>query len=154
MLERLLGFAWRSAPKVLRRWSVRLTQQRFTVTVGAVVIDEGERVLLLKHVFRPGGMAWGIPGGFVEHKEQPEDALRRELREEIGLEVEQVEIAFARTLKNPKQLEIVFRCRPRGVATPQSIEIESAAWFAPRELPDQLTRDQRQVIERALKDGA
>lgn len=150
MLKKLLGALWRVAPRGLRRWSVRLVEPRFTVTAGAVVIDTQGRVLLLKHVFRAGS-GWGIPGGFIERGEQPEDAIRRELREEIGLELEEAELAFVRTLKQPSQVEIIFRCRPRGTTGAHSLEIKHAEWYALAALPEALGRDQRALIERALK---
>ncbi|HEY0006941.1 MAG TPA: NUDIX hydrolase [Pyrinomonadaceae bacterium] len=153
MLAKLFGALWRGAPKSLRRWSVRLTQTRFTATTGAVVLDEQGRVLLLSHVFR-AGQPWGIPGGFIERGEQPEEALRRELREEIGLELESAELAFVRTLRKPSQIEIIFRCRPRGMAEPQSLEIRSAAWVDLKQLPETLGQDQLRLIRRALDVGA
>ena len=153
MLKKLLGALWRGAPKSARRLTMRLTQPRFAVTAGAVVVDPQGRVLLLKHVFRVGS-GWGIPGGFIEKGEQPEEALRRELDEEIGLELAQVERAFVRTLKRPRQVEIIFRCRPQGGFAPRGVEIKSAEWFAPDQLPSGLSADQRRLIERALKDGA
>lgn len=152
-MKKVLGALWRHAPKSLRRWTVRAIEPRFTVTAGAVVTDDLGRVLLLKHVFRAGS-GWGIPGGFLEKGEQPEEALRRELREEVGLELERAELAFARTLKRPRQVEVIFRCRPRGTATRSSLEIKSAEWFAIDQLPPGLTRDQRDLIKRALEDGA
>jgi ADP-ribose pyrophosphatase YjhB (NUDIX family) len=155
MFKGMLGALWRHAPKSLRRGAVRLTQARFMVTAGAVVSDEDGRVLLLHHRFRAGS-GWGIPGGFIEKGENPSDALKRELREEIGLELESAELALARTLKRPTQVEIVFRCRPRVgsvVPKPQSMEIKSIAWFKPDELPPELSLDQRRLIERVLQDG-
>ena len=70
---------------------MRLTHARFTVTAAGIVLDERGRVLLLKHRFRSGS-GWGIPGGFVEAGEQPEEGLRRELLEEIGLELDSAEL--------------------------------------------------------------
>lgn len=149
MLKKLLGALWRGAPKSVRRWSVRLVEPRFTVTAGAVVLDETGRVLLLEHVFRAGN-GWGIPGGFLERGEQPEDALRRELREEIGLELAEAELAFVRTLKRPAQVEVIFRCRASGAMGSRSMEIKHAEWFELDRLPEGLPRDQRRIIERAL----
>ncbi len=91
MLKGLLAGLWRGAPRVVRRACVWVAQPRFTVTAGAVVCDEGGRVLLLRHVLRAGS-GWGIPGGFLRAGEQPEEAVRREVREETGLELESVEI--------------------------------------------------------------
>jgi ADP-ribose pyrophosphatase YjhB (NUDIX family) len=150
MLKKLLGAVWRVAPLGARRLTMRLIEPRFAVTAGAVVLDEQERVLLLNHVFRAGS-GWGIPGGFIEKGEQPDAAIRRELLEEIGLELAEVELAFVRTLRRPSQVEIIFRCRPQGEFAPRSVEIKSAAWFETQALPPELGRDQRRLIERALK---
>ena len=156
MLKELLGFLWRSAPKSVRRWSVRMTEPRFTVTAGAVVEDGQGRILLLNHVFRKGSR-WGIPGGFLAGGEQPEEALRRELREEVGMEVEALELAFVRTLKRPQQVEIIYRCRardPESAGRTPNLEVNYLAWFDPAALPD-VTNDQRRIISRALeKSGA
>ena len=153
MLKDLLGAIWRRAPKALRRWTVRFSHPRFAVTAGAIVTDDHGRVLLLKHRFRPGS-GWGLPGGFIEHGEQPEDGLRRELREEIGLEVERLKLFTVRAFKRPKQVEIVFMGQAVGNPAELSFEIQEAAWFLPGEFPPELPRDQFDLIKRALNDGA
>jgi ADP-ribose pyrophosphatase YjhB (NUDIX family) len=117
--------------------------------VGAMIFDELNRILLLEHVFRPDS-GWGIPGGFVGAGEQPEAALRRELLEVIGIEIEDVELLFARTLRRPGQIEIYFRARAIGRPEACSFEIKRAAWFAPDELPLELSKDQRRLIQRVL----
>ena len=153
MLNDLLGAIWRRTPKALRRWTVRLSHPRFAVTAGAVVTDGHGRVLLLKHRFRPGA-GWGMPGGFIEKGEQPDEALRRELREEIGLEVENLKLFTTRAFKSPKQVEIIFCCRAVGDTDQLSFEIQKAAWFVPGEFPEELPLDQSELIKRALIDGA
>ena len=153
MLNDLLGAIWRRAPKTLRRWTVRLSHPRFAVTAGAVITDARGRVLLLKHRFRPG-TGWGMPGGFMEAGEQPEEALRRELREEVSLEVENLQLFTVRAFKRPMQVEIIFTARAIGDPDQLSFEIQKAAWFSLDELPDELPKDQAQLIKRALKDGA
>ena len=153
MLNDLLGRIWRRVPKTLRRLTMRLMQTRFTVTAAGIIVDDSNRVLLLKHRFRPGG-GWGIPGGFIEAQEQPEEALRRELREEVGLEVDDVRLFSTRTFGRAKQLEILFRGRAKGGVLPRSIEISNAAWFSLDEIPAELPKSQQQVIRDALKDGA
>jgi len=134
----------------MRRWTMRVAHPRFTVTAGAVVFNQNGEVLLLKHRFRPGS-GWGLPGGFIEKAEQPIDALRRELREEIGLEVEDVELFAVRSFAKPQQVEVLFRCRSNGALKPRTIEVERADWFLIENLPDGLPRDQRLFVERAAK---
>ena len=141
---------WRRLPARVRRWSMRLAHTRFTVTAGAIIINESGQVLLLKHRFRAGS-GWGLPGGFIEAGEQPLDALRRELREELGLEVDGVEIFTARSFRKPKQVEVLFRARAGGSLMPRTIEVERAEWFSLDALPEGLPRDQRRLVEQAAK---
>src|SRR6185436_2829037 len=129
---------------------MRATHSRFTVTAGAIIFNDSGQILLLKHRFRAGS-GWGLPGGFLEAGEQPLDALRRELREEIGLEVHDIEIFIVRSFKRPKQVEILFRCRANGAFAPRTMEVEKAEWFSLQSLPDGLPRDQRQLVEQAAQ---
>ena len=129
---------------------MRLAHTRFTVTAGAVIFNDQREVLLLKHRFRAGS-GWGLPGGFMEQGEQPIDALRRELREEIGLEVEEVELFAVRSFNRPKQVEVLFRARANAQVKSLTMEVERAQWFALNSLPEGLPRDQRVYIERAAQ---
>jgi len=150
VFKNLIGKAWRFLPPRVRRWSMRVMHARFTVTAGALIFNDAGEVLLLKHRFRAGS-GWGLPGGFLEAGEQPVDALRRELREEIGLEVHDVELFSVRSFKRPKQVEILFRCRANGSIAPRTMEVEKGEWFSLQSLPDGLPRDQRRLVEEAAK---
>jgi 8-oxo-dGTP diphosphatase len=156
MLKSLLARAWRGSPRFVRRAGVWLTQPRFAVTAGAVISDESGRVLLLRHVLRKGS-GWGVPGGFLTAGEQPEEAVRRELREETGLELDSVELVFVRSLAHVHQIEIIFRCTMSAAALEglkKSFEIDRAEWFARDALPRGLPADQRRLIDRALAVNA
>jgi ADP-ribose pyrophosphatase YjhB (NUDIX family) len=156
MLKGVLAGLWRGSPRFARRAGVWLTQPRFTVTAGVVVSDERGRVLLLRHVLRRGS-GWGIPGGFIKSGEQPEAAVRRELREETGLELERVELALVRTLPHVRQVEVIFRGSMKGASLNglrESFEIDRAEWFALDALPHKLGQDQRGLITRALASAS
>ncbi|MFB8273483.1 NUDIX hydrolase [Streptomyces sp. NPDC055955] len=55
----------------------------FRLAAYAVCIEDG-RVLLARHVSPEGGSTWTLPGGRVEHGEDPFDAVIREVAEETG----------------------------------------------------------------------
>jgi ADP-ribose pyrophosphatase YjhB (NUDIX family) len=57
------------------------------VGVGAVIIRDGQ-IALIKRGNEPAKGKWTIPGGLVELAESPEQAVIRETKEEVGLEVE------------------------------------------------------------------
>lgn len=60
------------------------TQARKRVSADVLLRDEAGRILLVKPTYKPG---WDLPGGMAEANESPDDAARRELKEELGLDV-------------------------------------------------------------------
>jgi 8-oxo-dGTP diphosphatase len=55
--------------------------------VGAVLLDEGGRLLLVQRANPPAAGCWSVPGGRVEHGETLPEAVAREVAEETGLQV-------------------------------------------------------------------
>lgn len=149
MLTTILGKIWRRLPAAVRLRAATLGQARFRVTVAAMLFDDNRRILLLEHVFR-ADRGWGVPGGFITKGEQPEQALRRELREEISIEIDDVKLLFTRTLSKIKQVEIFYGARVIGEPTPSSFEIKQAQWFPVDQLPPGLPENQRKLVARAL----
>jgi ADP-ribose pyrophosphatase YjhB (NUDIX family) len=101
----------------------------------AVIVCAGE-VLLVRHTYGP--RRWELPGGGVRHGEEPIAGLRRELREELGLEVEDA-VALA-ALPGPGRhrhhLTHIYRVdleEPRVRADP--VEIAEVRWCDPAAPP-------------------
>ena len=110
-------------------------------TATAVCVDGEGRVLLTKRAIEPHLGAWDLPGGFVEETEHPLDALRRELHEETGYEIEPLEFlgvwmdryggdSTAQTTMNLFWTARVVRGEPRPAD-----DVSELRWFPPEELP-------------------
>jgi 8-oxo-dGTP diphosphatase len=147
MLKGIVGKIWRNLPPFVRMKLIRISQKKFTASVAAIITNERGEVLLLEHVLRPAS-GWGIPGGFMEYGEQPEEALCRELREETGLKLENVRLYRARVLK--RHIEFVFRAEATGKAEILSREILQAGWFETAQMPEKMNRSQKSLIEKVL----
>jgi ADP-ribose pyrophosphatase YjhB (NUDIX family) len=128
---------------------------RRPTTVGAlgIVLDEDGRVLLVEHTYRAG---WYLPGGGVKRGEGLDDAIRRELREEVGVEVVGeprllgVYWGFAQWKSDYTVVFTVERWRRTPV---KSLEIARDAFFAPDEVPDTATPGTQRRIADFLAGG-
>jgi ADP-ribose pyrophosphatase YjhB (NUDIX family) len=117
------------------------------VSAAAVVTNDAGQVLLLNHILRPDS-GWGIPGGFIDRGEQPEETLRREIREETGLELEDVRMYRVRTLG--RHIEVIFTARGVGDPKVMSREITELAWFDVDKMPYEMSVDQQFLVKNAL----
>ncbi len=129
---------------------IHLVAARFTVGVSGVVFNSRGEVLLLEHVFR-GAYPWGLPGGWVRRRERPQDALRRELMEELGLAVRVGPPVLVDLGYLPGHLETGFLCEVEGKVDRFSGEILDARWVAPDALPEGLYWLDREMIVRAVE---
>jgi 8-oxo-dGTP diphosphatase len=115
-------------------------RHRLVLVAACALIDADGRVLIAQ---RPEGkpMAglWEFPGGKVETDERPEDALIRELREELAIEVQEACLApftFAsHRYEDFALLMPLYVCR-RWSGTPIAREHRRLKWVRPRELTD------------------
>jgi 8-oxo-dGTP diphosphatase len=143
-----VGGLWKRLPYRLRLRIIRVTQKKFTASVGVIITNRNGKVLLLEHILRPGS-GWGIPGGFIEHNEQPESAVRREIREETGIELENLKMFRLRTVN--RHIEFLFRAESNDEPQVCSREIRSLGWFAIDEMPAEMPEPQKLLVEKVLK---
>lgn len=117
---------------------------------GGLVIQEG-KVLLVKRGIEPYKGYWDIPGGFLDSGEDPKEGVRRELREETGLEVYVgdlldiiVDIYGDRTkAQHPGELDytlnIYYLAEPTGGTLRPADDAVDFHWFPLNELPPDST---------------
>ena len=128
---------------------IKLTAARFTIGVNGVVLNAQGEILLLKHVFRDR-YPWGLPGGWVRRREQPRDALQREVLEEIGLPIHIVAPVGVELNASLGHLDTSFLCQAAGEVDHLSSEILDWRWFSPDALPPNVKPLELETIDRAL----
>jgi 8-oxo-dGTP diphosphatase len=109
-------------------------------TAGALCIDNG-RVLLARRAHPPFEGFWDIPGGFLDEGEDPLDGLRRELKEETGLEVEPERFLglwmdrYDSDSTAEATLNLYWTARVVGGQAAPADDVSELRWFDADELP-------------------
>ena len=126
--------------------------------VGALIFEDGN-ILLVERAKEPMQGYWSIPGGIVEAGEKLGHAIRREVLEETGLEVQALSIfeIFERIIPDAQgqpeyhYVLIDYLCRQVGGRLQAASDVSRAAWVAEPNLGDyRLTEGTLAVVERAF----
>ena len=113
------------------------------VAAGALFVDDQDQVLLLHPTYKS---YWEIPGGYIETAESPLAACRREVEEELGLQVEIKSLLAIDWAPHPEEgdkMLFVFdggRLSPEQLAAIKFADSEIDEWsFVPESQLDELT---------------
>jgi 8-oxo-dGTP diphosphatase len=131
-------------------------------TASALVEDDEGRVLLARRAKEPFKGRWDIPGGFLDEGEHPLDGLRRELREETGLDVEPLEFLgvwmdrYGGDSTAEATLNFYWTARAAGGEAAPADDVDDLRWFACDELPspDELAFENVPLVLRAWQEHA
>lgn len=118
------------------------------VTVNALIVDDGKVLLGLRGTIKGKPLMesgkWSLIGGFFEHGETLEQAIRREIREESGFEVQ--DLTLFRIKDNPHRkgedranVEFVFTAHPAKKIGESDEEVQKLQWFSLDALPPEQT---------------
>ena len=104
-----------------------------------VIVERDGKALLTRRAMEPYAGRWELPGGFQNKGEHPADAARRELKEELGLDVSLT--GLLGIYLDPYEESVVQVTVYTGIADgeprPDSAEVLEWRWFAADELPPQ-----------------
>ena len=140
---------WGLFPHWAQTLASRILRPRFRMAVAALVFDEQGRILLFKHTYRK--LAWGIPAGGLEYREQPKDAIIREFFEETGMTIEVLNLLLADSSPYFHHVSLVYLCEVIAGEFRESHEISEIQYFEVDDLPPMLF-DEQDLIRAVHKD--
>ena len=106
---------------------------RHSVSVAGVITDDHGRALLIQ---RADNHRWEPPGGVLELAETITDGLRREVREETGLDVEPIALTGVYKNMNRGIIALVFRCKVTGGDLTTTNEAAAFRWADGTQIAD------------------
>jgi len=115
-------------------------------TVGAAVLalTEDNRALLVKRAVDPAQGSWCLPGGFVEIGETPQEAARRECKEESGFDVDitrLIDVFYYEDYRGSGVLILYQGQITGGTSKPGDDDVDEVGLFGPDELPENIAFD-------------
>jgi phosphoglycolate phosphatase len=112
-------------------------------TVGALIFNPAGEVLMIRT--HKWSNLWGIPGGKIKLNEPADEALRREVREETGLEIQNIRFALVQDCINSKEffreahfVLLNYTCTSRGGPVTLNDEAEEFQWIKPQDALEKL----------------
>jgi len=124
------------------------------VVVNGIITNKGKILLGKKEEIEghPISGEWHFPGGHVDKDEEPEEAVKREIKEETGLEVEihQIVDATANTWRDTVDtpIQIIYHCEAEEQDAEAEDDLEQVKWVDPEEVEEELGEESSKKIEK------
>jgi len=129
----LAASLWRVSPQWLRGAVTWMVNGKILVGVSGALLNDKDQVLLLRHRFH-NTRIWGLPGGWLSRGETVYDCWRREVKEELDLEVSVETILCQRAFRHTLEFYLLGRIKG-GQMRIDRVEILEARLFSPDDLP-------------------
>lgn len=128
-----------------------LFSPKYFIGVNALIINEQGEIWLQQHRYWPE-QAWGLPGGIVGRDERLEDALQREIKEEIGRSAVIMRPLVCQKFYRQGQTICFLAHLGDEPLHLDDREIIDAGYFHPRNLPGPMSDGHRKMIGDALQE--
>jgi ADP-ribose pyrophosphatase YjhB (NUDIX family) len=131
------------------RLSWKITQPQ---TIGVrVFLVKNQQILLVKHTY---SNQWFLPGGGLKKGETLEQAIRRELTEELGVRIEKLELfgAYNNFFEGKKDYIILFKSDDFSLPNKKDSEIEQFSFFSYENIPKSTSPGTKRRITEFLEN--
>lgn len=121
----------------------------------SIILEKNKKILLLQRSEEPFRDYWVLPGGYVENDENPALTIKREVKEETGLDVIINKIVAIYLIDNDPRgnsIDIVYF----GIITGGKLRLKEhnqAKFFSPNDLPNLIAYKHREVVINWYKNG-
>jgi 8-oxo-dGTP diphosphatase len=146
-MRRVLLWLWKVLPLSRgMQWALLWTMNaKFVVGVAVLAYDDAGRLLVVHHTYR-NRYPWGLPGGWMDRGEAPEQTALRELREETGFEGSVERLLWVGSWRR-SEIDFAYVVRIVGGSFRRCDEIDDHLLLAPGEpLPEGMLPYQAEMV--------
>jgi 8-oxo-dGTP diphosphatase len=116
------------------------------------VLIEGNKILLIKRSKEPGKGQWAVPGGRIEDDETAEDCMKREMKEETGLDIDIIRLIglYSDPARDPRKIIAAsYLVKRTGGELKPGDDAGEVSWHSLEDLP-KLAFDHEKIVSDAL----
>jgi len=124
----------------------------------AIIFNKQNKLLITQRAMNPLKGYWDLPSGFVKKGENAEEALKRELKEELGIEISIKKYFWSVIGDYPYKgvtympLDFCFFCTFKGNPSPKD-DVSDFGYFSIEELPKKIAPHHKKIIEKLIEAG-
>lgn len=124
-------------------------RDKFRTVVKGLITCKGEILIGKKEESEehPIGGEWHILGGHLEHGEQPEEAMKREAKEETGLDVDVHQIVDVMTWDSGESVKIIFHCEAKNKNAEAADDLQEVKWIKPENINEKIHEEGAKRLE-------
>jgi len=127
-----------------------MTKSKSPILMVDGIVLKGDKVLLTKREIYPFQGCWVFPGGHVEYGEKVEEAIKREMKEELGIPVKIKKLAgvYSESKRDPRyhSVSVVFLLEKGKDEIRLNHEASEFKFFSLNNLPKKIGFDHRKII--------
>lgn len=133
-MRQFLAHTLRRFPRslLLPEYLLRIVRPRYAIGVVGVVMNHHHEALLVEHVFHPR-TPWGLPGGWSNNHETPQQSLIREMAEELRLSIEVGPLLLLERGQG-NHLDFAYLCQPASEISHINGELLRWQWVSKEEI--------------------